>query len=85
MLGSQNKAAMAVDIDNGGKDVGDVEHRQHSDEKSSDSDVADPNEITWTEAEEKQVRNKVSSTSTNTGVGHDRSENNLLTTGRSTG
>lgn len=35
----------------------DIEHRQHTDEKSSDSDG--PSEITWTEAEEKVVRNKI--------------------------
>lgn len=51
---------MAVDIENNGKMAGDVEHRQHADEKSSESDVADPVEVTWTEAEEKTVRNKVS-------------------------
>jgi hypothetical protein len=42
----------------GEKAPGDVEHRQHSDEKSSDSDGIP--EITWTEKEEKEVRNKVS-------------------------
>lgn len=36
----------------------DVEHRNHADEKSSDSDVA--NDLAWTDAEEKAVRNKVS-------------------------
>lgn len=51
---------MATHIPNIEKAVGDVEHRQHGDEKSSDSDMVDANEITWTEAEEKAVRNKVS-------------------------
>lgn len=53
---------MAVDIDNSQKMTPDIEHRNHADEKSSDSDVA--NELAWTEAEEKQVRNKVSQSHT---------------------
>jgi hypothetical protein len=51
---------MAVDIENSSKMAPDVEHRQHADEKSSDSDIAGPTEVAWTEAEEKAVRNKVS-------------------------
>lgn len=51
---------MAMNPPNIEKAAGDVEHRLHADEKSSDSEVADANEITWTEAEEKEVRNKVS-------------------------
>ena len=39
---------------------GDIEHRQHEDERSSESDGLP--EITWTEKEEKEVRNKVSRT-----------------------
>jgi hypothetical protein len=35
----------------------DVEHHSKIDEKSSDSDG--PTEITWTEEEEKRIRNKI--------------------------
>lgn len=51
---------MAAFIPTKEKAIGDLEHRQHADEKSSDSDLADANEVTWTEREEKAVRNKVS-------------------------
>ena len=51
---------MATHIPNIEKAANDVERRHHVEEKSSESELGDANEVTWTEQEEKAVRNKVS-------------------------